>query len=524
MSKENTASPVGIDLGTTFSVIAYVNDTGRPESIPNAEGELLTPSVVLFDGNEVIVGKEAAKALASEMENVADCPKRQIGLKVYDKVFGGRRYPPEALQGWIINKLKLDAARVVGDFSKAVVTVPAYFDEVRRKATQDSGFIGGLDVLDIINEPTAAAIAYGYQEGWMNAEGVVAEPIKVLVYDLGGGTFDVTLMEISQNSFKTLATDGDMRLGGRDWDQKLINYVARKFKNNHGFDPREDVNALGKLQRDCKEAKETLSTRNRATVDCAFGSSTLKTEITRAMFQKMTLDLLDRTDFTVRQTLKAANLKWSDVDKVLLVGGSTRMPAVKEMLETLSGKKPDESLSPDEAVAHGAAIRSAMLQNHAVSAFKPAEIKNVNSHSLGVVANEVETGIPQVVQLIPRNTPLPVVARRVFKTHRADQESILVKIVEGESNNPEDCSMIGRCSIWDLPGSLPVGTPIEVNFKYASNGRLRIKVKIGGEDRRSFRYQLERPNSLTEEQLASWRTYICGGTETPSKTDKPVDR
>ena len=509
MSDTPNKPAVGIDLGTTYSVIAHVNDVGRPETIPNSEGDLLTPSVILFDGEEVIVGREAVKARTTELQNVADCPKRQIGSQVYDKVFGDRRYPPEALQGWILNKLKKDASRVAGEFNQAVITVPAYFDEVRRKATQDSGFIGGLDVLDIINEPTAAAVAYGYHSGWIDLSGRVDQPINILVYDLGGGTFDVTVMEVGRDKFRAIATDGDMQLGGQDWDQRLIDHVSESFKSNFGVDPREDTTALGKLLRDCKEAKETLSTRSKTQIECSYGSSNLMTEVTRESFEDMTLDLLDRTDFTVRQTLKAANLKWTNIDKVILVGGSTRMPAVREMLKSLSGKEPDTTLSPDEAVAHGAALRSAMLLHRQSSAFRPAEIKNVNSHSLGVVANEIETGIQKVVTLIPRNTPLPVVSRRVFKTHRENQESILVQIVEGESVNPEDCSQLGRCAIWDLPGTLEIGTTIEVKFAYEENGRLKIKVKIGGTTNKSFRYEIQRPNSLTTEQLTSWRDYIC---------------
>ena len=504
---------IGIDLGTTYSVIAHVNDVGRPETIPNSEGDLLTPSVVLFDGDEIVVGREAIKARTTEMENVADCPKRQMGNQVYDKVFGDRRYPPEALQGWIVNKLKKDAARVAGKFNQAVITVPAYFDEVRRKATQDTGYIGGLDVLDIINEPTAAAVAYGYQAGWIDISGRVEQPINILVYDLGGGTFDVTVMEVGKDRFRTIATDGDMRLGGQDWDQRLIDHVSENFKSNFGIDPRENTMALGKLLRYCNEAKETLSTRSRAQIECSIGSSSLKTEVTRAQFEDLTLDLLDRTDFTVRQTLKAAKLAWADIDKVILVGGSTRMPAVREMLASLSGKTPDTTLSPDEAVAHGAALRSAMLLHRQSTAFRPAEIKNVNSHSLGVVANEVDTGIQKVVTLIPRNTPLPVVSRKTFKTHRRQQESILVQIVEGESINPEDCSQLGRCAIWDLPGTLEIGTLIEVKFAYEENGRLKIKVKVGGDANKAFRYEIQRPNSLTKAQLDSWRDYICGSQD-----------
>ena len=517
MNEPAKQAPVGIDLGTTFSVIAYLNNNGRPESVPNAEGDLLTHSVVLFDDQEVIVGKEAAKAMASELSLVAECPKRQIGQRVFDKKILGRRYPPEALQGWILRKLKLDAMRTVGEFDQAVITVPAYFDEVRRKATQDSGFIAGIQVQDIINEPTSAAIAYGYQSGWLDQKGLAVEKTRFLVYDLGGGTFDVTIMEADGRDFRTIATDGDYQLGGRDWDQRLIDYVADAFSDANGFDPRESEDALGRLIRDCKDAKETLSTRGRTSVDCTFGNSSLRVEITREEFLRMTQDLLDRTDFTVRQTMKQANMKWSDIDRVLLVGGSTRMPAVYDMLHGLSGNTPDNSLSPDEAVAHGAAIRSAMLLDHFSETIPIQSIRNVNSHTLGVVANEVETGLPQVVQLIPRNTPIPVNSRRIFRTHKADQESILVQIVEGESKNPTDCSQIGRCTIWDLPENLPIGTPIEVKFGYMENGRLTIKVKVGGEDRRAFRYELKRPNGLTEEQLESWREYISGAVQEPDE-------
>lgn len=510
MSPRHARPAVGIDLGTTYSVIAHINESGRPETIANAEGELLTPSVILFDDEQVIVGREALKARATELDKVADYPKRQIGKPVYDKSFGDRKYPPEALQGWILDKLRRDAERVTGAFDQAVITVPAYFDEVRRKATQDSGYIGGLQVLDIINEPTAAAVAYGYQAGWIDPTGKVAEPINVLVYDLGGGTFDVTLMRVSPNHFEALATDGDMRLGGQDWDQRLIDHVAEQFQAAHGLDPREHPQALGKLLRDCKEAKESLSSRSRAQIPCSVGAHSLSVEVTRDQFESMTLDLLDRTDFTVRQTLGAAKMKWTDIDSVLLVGGSTRMPSVRNMLASLSGKQPDSSLSPDEAVAHGAALRAGMLLEHRDQTFAPARIRNVNSHSLGVVANEVATGVQKVAVLIPRNTPLPVVARKVFKTHREDQESILVQITEGESTDPQQCSSVGRCAIWDLPDRLPSGTLIEVRFGYEENGRLKIKVKIGGTARKSFRYEVQRPHSLTQEQLDSWREYICG--------------
>ena len=212
---------VGIDLGTTYSVIAMLDDLGRPQTLDNAEGEKLTPSSMLFEGTDVIVGKEAIKAMATDMLLIADAPKRDLGRRMYHKVLGGRQYPPEALEAWILNKIRMDARQQIGDFSKVVITVPAYFDEVRRKATQDAGYIAGFDVMDIINEPTAAAVAYGFQQGFLNGEGGTGSQQRILVYDLGGGTFDVTVMEIAGNDYRTLATDGDVFLGGRDWDQRL---------------------------------------------------------------------------------------------------------------------------------------------------------------------------------------------------------------------------------------------------------------------------------------------------------------
>ncbi len=502
---------IGIDLGTTYSVAARINDSGKPESLQNSEGELLTPSVLLFEGEEVIAGKEALKALATDLNNVIQCPKRSMGQRVLDKAINGRRYPPEVLQAWVLKKIVEDAAELIGPISDAVITVPAYFDETRRKATMDAGFIAGLNVLEIINEPTAAAIAYGYQKGWLEQTGEFTQPQTFLVYDLGGGTFDVTIMEVDKDGFRTIATDGDIQLGGHDWDMRLVNFVAEGFIRNFGSDPRTDPDAYGQLLRDCQNAKESLSVRNTVNIRCTFNGLTVKKAVTQEAFTEMTADLLERTAFTTRQTLKASGKQWSDVNTVLLVGGSTRMPTVRNMLQELTGKQPQTDISPDEAVAHGAAIKAGIVKQHFPIQTRVPQVKNVNSHSLGIVANRVGTGESEVVQIIPRNTPIPCVGRRTFKTHRVDQESIKVTVVEGESTNPDDCALVGKCSIWNLPESLPVGTPIEVEFGYNSNGRLTVAVKVGGTTK-PFRYKIDRPNMLTEEQLESWRQFIAGNS------------
>jgi molecular chaperone DnaK len=499
---------VGIDLGTTYSAVALLDDTGRPQTLINAEGDTTTPSVVLFEEGEIVVGKEALKAVATDAEGVALCAKRDLGQRTFHQVLGGRRYPPEAIEAWILNKLRRDASRQIGDFRKVVITVPAYFDETRRKATQDAGYMAGFDVMDIINEPTAAAIAFGYHHGFLK-DGAVAEPQTILVYDLGGGTFDVTVMEIRRDEFTALATDGDVMLGGRDWDERIVDLVSEEFIRRYGVDLREDPNVYGRLWRDCEDAKRTLSARSKATVACDYQGRAMRLEVSRQTFEDITRDLLDRTAFTTRQTLQAAGLDWTDINRVLLVGGASRMPAVYNLLRDLSGREPDCSVSPDEAVAQGAALHAgALLAKHRGESPK-LHIRNVNSHSLGVAATDVTTGRPRTAKLIPRNTPLPVTAKRIFKTRRPGQKSILVQIVEGESNNPDDCSQIGKCVVRNLPPHLPAKTPIEVRFKYEENGRLMVTVKV--EDASvSLHHEIVRENSLNREQLDSWRKYISG--------------
>src|SRR4051812_977133 len=314
MTKHSKHPAVGIDLGTTFSAIAKLDDLGRPQTLMNAEGDKITPSVVFFEGDNVVVGKEAVKALATDAAAVAECAKRDLGNRLFHKSLDGRQYPPEVLQAWVLNKLRMDAQRQIGEIKKAVVTVPPYFDEVRRKATMDAGYIAGLDVLDIINEPTAAAVAFGFQQGFMRPEHAGDARKRILVYDLGGGTFDVTVMEIGGPQFDALATDGDVMLGGKDWDQRLVDFVAEEFIRKFGVDPREEPNAHGRLWRECEDAKRTLSARTKGTIACDYRGNAVRVEVTRAQFEEMTRDLLDRTSFTTRQTLAAAGLEWSDID------------------------------------------------------------------------------------------------------------------------------------------------------------------------------------------------------------------
>jgi len=500
---------VGIDLGTTYSVVARLDERGQPVTLVNAEGDRLTPSVVLLDGNDVVVGKEAMKAMSSEADRVAECAKRDMGHRVYHRAIGGKQYPPEVIQAWILNKLRSDAMQQIGPFEQAVITVPAYFDEVRRKATQDAGYMAGCEVLDIINEPTAAAVAFGFQHGFLGASGSTDRPRRVLVYDLGGGTFDVTVMEIRGSEFLALATDGDVALGGYDWDQRLLNLAADAFQREHSLDLRTSASAVGKLWRECEDAKRTLSARPKAPIVAEYQGKVVRVEISREQFEETTQDLLDRTRFTCVQALRATGLEWSDLDHVLLVGGSTRMPMVRTMLQKISGKAPDASMAADEAIAHGAALQAGLILAKRDGRAATFSIRNVNSHSLGVVGLDPQTRRRRNGIVIPRNTPLPVSAKRQFKTAKHGQRSILVQIVEGESPSADDCTPIGRCAVADLPPELPAKSPIDVIFYYQADGRLKVRVRVPQTDRQ-LETEIVRENGLSKEHMDAWRQHISG--------------
>ncbi|MBI2806509.1 MAG: Hsp70 family protein, partial [Planctomycetes bacterium] len=429
--KQTPPPAVGIDLGTTFSLVAHLDSAGRPWTIPNAEGDLLTPSVVLFEGASVVVGKEAVKAAAMEPERIAQFAKRDMGSSVYSKAINGEHFPPEVIQSLILEKLKRDAEAKLGPFTKAVITVPAYFNEPRRKATQDAGHLAGLDVLDIINEPTAAAIAFGVEQGFLTAKGESKRAERILVYDLGGGTFDVTLMDIDGKNCTVLATAGDVYLGGIDWDQRLADHVAEQFQTKYRVDPRQNPAGLQRLRRDAEDAKRALSARDTTTVSFEYAGQGIRVPVSRQHFETLTGDLLERTRFTTRNLLKEANLGWKNVTRLLLVGGSSRMPMVHNMLEQESGRKVDRSLSFDEAVAHGAAIYAGLLLASEAGSVSSVKIRNVNSHSLGVLGKEPGTGRLRNGIMIPRNTPLPATKRAKFKTHRANQRTVEVNVIEG---------------------------------------------------------------------------------------------
>jgi len=507
---------VGIDLGTTYSVVAYLDPQGRPTSIPNADGDLLTPSVVLFDDGGTVVGKEAMLAASLEPDKVADCVKRDMGEKYYHKKINGELLPPEVISSYVLRRLKSDAERKLAAVRRAVITVPAYFDETRRRATMDAGRLAGLEVLDILNEPTAAAIAYGYQEGFLDRAGKIKgdKPIRVLVYDLGGGTFDVTVVEMSNQSFKALATDGDVRLGGKDWDEKLVEIAASRLAAESGEDPRQCPETLQELWLAAESAKKTLSERPKATMFVLHAGRRAKVEVTRQEFEAATAPLVHRTSTTADIVVMQAGLNWHDIDRVLVVGGSTRMPMIHRMLEELAGRAVDHSISVDEAVAHGAALYAdVMLQKQgAGGGHAQFAVTNVNSHSLGVVGIDPSSGDRVNRIIIAKNTPLPHTAARRFATAKEGQLNVKVTVLEGESELPDACIEVGTCVIRNLPPNLPAGWPIEVRYSYQENGRLQVAAKLGGQKAR-VATEFIRDNSLSDDDLMLWGECLAAAAQ-----------
>ncbi len=498
---------IGIDLGTTFSVVAHFDKDGRCRTLPNAEGDLTTPSVVYFDTDRPIVGKEAAKAGAFEPDRCATLAKRDMGKNHYHREILGQSLPPEVIQAIVLQKLRSDARMQLGEVTQAVITVPAYFNEPRRKATQDAGRLAGLEVLDIINEPTAAAIAFGVQEGFLDTEGQAGERELVLVYDLGGGTFDATLMEIEGGSYRALATGGDVHLGGVDWDQRIVDFASDRFQQEHGTDPRADATALQELRREAEDVKRALTARSTATMHVAYQGKRLRVEIDRDKLKELTDDLTSRTIFTCKKVLSDAKRQWVDVTRVLAVGGSSRMLVVQDALEAESGMKVDRSLSADEAVAHGAAIHARLKSGAAAPSISSLKVTNVSSHDLGVLGVERATGMPRRKVLIPRNTPLPAEGAGRFVTREDGQPDIAVRVIEGGDAGGNHATPIGRFLVDELPKDLKKGSPIVVRFSYRDDGRLDVAAKVADVEGAGT-MTVERAAGLNDAEIALWKGRI----------------
>ena len=479
---------VGIDLGTTYSCIAYLNEHGEPITIPNKDGELSTPSVVLFDDDNVIVGTEALRNSIRHPDRVVVHAKRYMNNPGHRWKIGGKSYSPIDIST-VILKSMLDSAREkIGAIDRAVITVPAQFSDVQRQATAEAGKRAGLKQVDIINEPVAAALCFvlGTEGIWFTE---LATAQTIMVVDLGGGTFDLSLVRYQKNEVRVIASGGDLQLGGLDWNRALEVAIAKQFQKEFGIDPMKERENAQALALEAEQTKRSLSVRPKAALTCAAGNQRKTYQVELEQFERLTRDLVDRMEVLTLDLLKENSMGWAKVDVVLTTGGSSRMPMVRSLFKKLSGRTLNTSLSPDQSIAHGATYYAGMLLTNSTfaksilnptAAARLAQFKqqSATARSLGVLIRDTETQTRIPHYILPANTPLPVSVSQIYGTVSKNQRRVHLRIVESGTAADSQYVELGTCQVDPLPENLPEGTEIEVTISYDEQARVHVDAKV----------------------------------------------
>lgn len=504
-----TPVAVGVDAGVTNTAMAWINRTGHSEMLRDREGNRFLPSLVFFDDQKFSVGEEARLRGSRKMDYVGRMAKLALGRSLHALPIRGEYFPPEVIHACLLHHVHRELETRFQGHYRAVLTAPAFFGELRRKAVADAAEMAGLQVIELLNEPTAAALAFGEHTGYLSQAGAPLQHLRVLVYNLNGFTFETTLLDLSQAGVHTLAVDGDLALGGFCWDERLADCAAELFIRKYGIDPRDNPHSQQQLLARVQHAKHSLGMRQSAHFPLQCEGKTLEVTLTRDEFHHATDDLLERTVEIVQGMLSNAGLDWPLVDRILLTGGATQMPVVQNRLRELSGQDPDCTVHPNEAVARGAALYAKYLleRNSVSAAASKFQINHVATRALGIQSVDAKTGKKFNKVLIPRGSHLPAKATEKFIVHPERTKDVVITILEGEHDEASQCQIVGRAVIKDVPQDLSDEWPVIVTFEHTASGRLQVEARLCYTDR-AVRLDLTHTVGLSAAQRRRWRDLI----------------
>jgi molecular chaperone DnaK len=501
---------VGIDLGTTRCVLARADEAGRVATVRNVLGDLLIPSVVFFEDEELVFGRAAKQAAAAQPQRAAELAKRDLGQPSYSRAVGGQLLPAELIEGCLLQALTSDLVASGVPRPAIVLTYPGCFGHARRRALLDAAEIAGLDLAGTIADPMAVALSFAESQGFLSSGAEDKQACRALIFDLGGGKLDVAIVEVKPKSLRTRAIGGDATLGGRDWDVHLADYLASEFAKKFGEDPRYDMFSVRRLLESAEEAKQALSARQQARVRVERGDNSLEVTVTRQVFESLTTGLVERARKATEQVLSQASMAWRDLTHLLLVGGASRMPMIGRMLETLTGMKPASNIHADEAVARGAALyaQQRLARQQRQKSGGRLEITNLLTHTLGLEWRDPQTTRIENVVLISRGTELPRITTSKATTDDENQASVTVRLLEGESRQAAECVPIGQLMLHELPAELPRYSPIEVSYRCTAEGQLEFEAKMQ-QTGQSVSADFESAG-LTKTQVSDWKRVVAG--------------